>query len=151
LFTDTTAHLSPFKFYTASLQSPPTNMVFIAPTTFTMGSPSTELDRDSNEGPQTIVTLTRGFWIGKYEVTQGEYLSVMNTNPSQFPGAPTRPIPSVSWPDATNYCAKLTERELAAGRIPAGSRYRLPTEAEWECAARSGTTTRFSYGDDLQY
>jgi formylglycine-generating enzyme required for sulfatase activity len=97
------------------------------------------------------VTLTHGFWIGKYEVTQGEYLSVMNTNPSVFPGDLTRPVSDVSWPDATNYCWSLTQRELAAGRIPAGSRYRLPTEAEWECAARAGTTTRFSYGDDPDY
>ncbi len=64
----------------------------------------------------------------------------MNTNPSVFPGDLSRPVTSVSWFDATNYCAKLTQRELAAVRIPAGSRYRLPTEAEWElheCAANS--------------
>ena len=108
-------------------------------------------DRSINEGPQTTVTLTRGFWIGKYEVTQGEYLSVMATNPSVSPGDLSRPVSRVSWPDATNFCARLTQRELAAGRIPAGSRYRLPTEAEWECAARAGTTTRFSYGDDPGY
>src|SRR5262249_8354469 len=97
------------------------------------------------------VTLTRGFWIGKFEVTQGEYLSVMGTNPSFFPSDLSRPISSVSWPDATNYCWKLTQRELLAGRIPSGSQYRLPTEAEWECAARAGTSTRFSYGDDFAY
>ena len=126
-------------------------MVFIPPNTFTMGSPTNEVDRNANEGPQTTVTLSRGFWIGKYEVTQGEYLDVTGTNPSEFPGDLSRPVSSVSWPDATNYCWKLTQRELAAGRIPAGSQYRLPTEAEWECAARAGTSTRFSYGDDPGY
>jgi formylglycine-generating enzyme required for sulfatase activity len=97
------------------------------------------------------VLLTRGFWIGKYEVTQGEYLDVTGTNPSEFPGDLNRPVSSVSWFDATNYCWLLTQRELAAGRIPAGSHFRLPTEAEWECAARAGTTNRFSYGDDPFY
>jgi formylglycine-generating enzyme required for sulfatase activity len=150
-FTDETAPLSQQKFYRALRFDSPANMVFIAPNTFTMGSPTNEVDRSINEGPQTIVTLSRGFWIGKYEVTQAEYLSVMKTNPSPFPGDPSRPVSSVSWPDATNYCAKLTQRELAAGRIPAGTQYRLPTEAEWECAARAGTSTRFSYGDDPGY
>jgi formylglycine-generating enzyme required for sulfatase activity len=151
IFTDGQANASPQKFYRALRQTPPPNMVFIPPNTFTMGSPTNEPDRNINEGPQTTVTLTHGFRIGKYEVTQAEYLSVMNTNPSPFPGDLSRPVSSVSWPDATNYCAKLTKRELAAGRIPAGAQYRLPTEAEWECAARAGTSTRFSYGDDPGY
>jgi formylglycine-generating enzyme required for sulfatase activity len=150
-FHDVTANASPQKFYRVLRQVPPANMVLISPNTFTMGSPTNELHRDSNEGPQTTVTLSRGFWIGKYEVTQAEYLSVTGTNPSQFPGDLSRPVSSVSWPDATNYCWLLTQRELAAGRIPAGSQYRLPTEAEWECAARAGTSTRFSYGDDPDY
>jgi formylglycine-generating enzyme required for sulfatase activity len=150
-FVDGTAHFSPQKFYRARLQGPPANMVFVPPNTFTMGSPTNDLDSSSNERPQTTVTLTRGFWIGKFEVTQGEYLDVTGTNPSDFPGDLSRPISSVSWIDATNYCWRLTQRELAAGRIPAGSQYRLPTEAEWECAARAGTTTRFSYGDDPTY
>jgi formylglycine-generating enzyme required for sulfatase activity len=150
-FTDVTAQLSSRRFYRALRQVSPQNMVFISPNTFTMGSPTNEVDRAANEGPQTIVILTRGFWLGKYEVTQGEYLSVMNTNPSPFPGDLSRPVTSVSWPDATNYCAKLTQTEVAAGRISAASHYRLPTEAEWECAARAGTSTRFSYGDDPGY
>ncbi len=151
VFTDAQAHLSPRKFYRASLQSPPANMAFIPPNTFLMGSPTNEVDRQTNEGPQTTVILNRAFWIGQFEVTQGEYLSVMNTNPSSFPGDLNRPVSSVSWVDATNYCFKLTQRELAAGRIQSGSEYRLPTEAEWECAARAGTSTRFSYGNDPDY
>jgi formylglycine-generating enzyme required for sulfatase activity len=124
--------------------------VWIPPGTFTMGSPSGEQDRDSGEGPETVVTLTRGFWLGRYEVTQAEYESVMGSNPSYWKEA-TRPVEQMSWYDATNYCGKLTEREWQAGRLPTGYVYRLPTEAEWEYACRAGTTTRFSYGDDLTY
>lgn len=151
LFIDTSGPARGTRFYRALLQSAPTNMVFIPAGTFTMGSPTNEPDRDVNEGPQTRVTLSRGYWIGKYEVTQGEYQDVTGSNPSVFPGDPSRPVSSVSWPEATNYCWLLTQRELAAGRIPAGSQYRLPTEAEWEYAARAGTSTRFSYGEDPGY
>ena len=150
-FTDVTAHLSARKFYRAWLQSPPANMVFIPAGTFTMGTPANEVNRQPDEGPQTTVTVTRGFWMGKYEVTQAEYLAVLDSNPSGFPGDLNRPVESVSWLDATNYCARLTQQELAAGHISPGSHYRLPTEAEWEYAARAGTTTRFSYGDDPNY
>lgn len=147
-FHDVTVDSSPQKFYRALLQSPPTNMAFIAPNTFVMGTPADELNRQADEGPQTTVTISRGFWIGKYEVTQREYLNVTGSNPSQFPGDLDRPVETVSWLDATNYCALLTQQELAAGRIAPGSRFRLPTEAEWECAARAGASTRFSYGND---
>src|SRR5262249_46853293 len=84
-FTDVESHLFPLRFYRARLLTPPTDMVFISPGTFMMGSPTNDLDSNINERPQTQVTLSRGFWIGKYEVTQQEYLSVMNTNPSVFP------------------------------------------------------------------
>lgn len=151
LFVDTSRPAQGNRFYRALPQSPPTNMVFIAPDTFIMGSPTNEVDRNVNEGPQTKVILSRGYWIGKYEVTQGDYLEVTGTNPSVFPGDLNRPVSSVSWPDATNYCWLLTQRELTANRIPAGSQYRLPTEAEWEYAARAGTSTRFGYGDDPDY
>ncbi len=150
-FTDVGALSFPQMFYRATMQGPPPNMVLIQPNTFKMGSPNTEQDRNANEGPLTTVTLTHAFWIGQYEVTQQEYLSVTGTNPSVFPGDLSRPVSSVSWFDATNYCVMRTQQELAAGRIPAGSLYRLPTEAEWECAARAGTSTRFSYGDDPSY
>jgi len=149
LWVDTSAPVGDRRFYRAVLQTSPTNMVFIPPNTFRMGSPTNEFNRSVEDGPLTTVILTRGFWVGKYEVTQREYLAIMNNNPSFFPTNLDAPVSSVSWVDATNYCAKLTQQELAAGRIPAGSAYRLPTEAEWEYAARAGTSTRFSYGDDL--
>jgi formylglycine-generating enzyme required for sulfatase activity len=124
-------------------------MVWIAPGTFTMGSPSNEKDR-SGERPQTKVTISRGFLMSKYEVTQAQYKSVVGTNPSFFKGD-NNPVEWVSWHKAVAYCAKLTESEKATGRLPAGYEYRLPTEAEWEYACRAGTTTRFSYGDDPDY
>ena len=129
----------------------PTNMVFVPPQTFTMGSPTNELGRAVDEGPQTTVTLTRGFFIGMHEVTQGEYASLVLTNPAFFQGDLGRPVERVSWADATNYCHLLTLRERQAGRLGEAWSYRLPTEAEWECACRAGTTTRFSYGDDPTY
>jgi formylglycine-generating enzyme required for sulfatase activity len=150
-FHDVTTNVSPQKFYRVLLQVPPANMVFIPPNTFTMGTPANEVNRQADEGPQTTVTISHGFWMGKYEVTQREYLAVTGSNPSGFPGDLNRPVETVSWLDATNYCALLTQQELAAGRIPPGNHYRLPTEAEWECAARAGTSTRFSYGDDPSF
>jgi len=131
------------------------NMVWIAAGTFTMGSPPTERGRFDNEGPQTRVTLTQGFWLGKHEVTQREYLAVMGGNPSYFkppyyPEDLERPVEMVSWSHAVTYCQKLTAQERAAGVLPAGQAYRLPTEAEWEYACRAGTTTRFSFGDALE-
>ena len=132
------------RFYRAVAMAAPPNMVFIPPGTFRMGSPPDEVDRFSHEGPQTAVMLTKGFWMGKYQVTQGEYLAVMGNIPSGFNGDRTaegaadygteltRPVEYVNWSDATAYCASLTERERLAGQIPANCLYRLPTEAEWE-------------------
>jgi formylglycine-generating enzyme required for sulfatase activity len=144
------------RFYRATAMEAPTNMVFIPPGTFRMGSPTNEVDRAYWEGPLTDVIISQGFWMGKYEVTQGEYLALMGNNPSYFqpPHASAdtnRPVETVSWFDATNYCAKVTERERLAGRIAPNSAYRLPTEAEWEYACRAWTSTRFSYGDDPGY
>jgi formylglycine-generating enzyme required for sulfatase activity len=136
---------------TANLSLGVPGFVWIPPGTFTMGSPASEQDRDGDEGPQTVVTLTHGFFMGQHEVTQGEYQAVMGSNPSYFTGDATRPVDQASWNDATDYCAKLTAAERAAGRLPAGWAYRLPTEGEWEYACRAGTTTRLSYGDDPGY
>ena len=122
-----------------------------------MGSTTNEVDRYDNECPRTAVTISRRFWMGNYQVTQGEYLAVVGDNPSfcstnnGYAEDLSRPVERVSWQDATNYCARLTARERSAGRLPAGVAYRLPTEAEWEYASRAGSTTRFSYGDDPDY
>jgi formylglycine-generating enzyme required for sulfatase activity len=141
------------RFYRAVLTSlvAPSNMVLIQPGTFVMGSPITELDRYSDEGPQTTVTFTRPFFMGRHPVTQGEYQSVRGANPSFFTGDANRPVEQVSSTDAGRYCTQLTQRELTAGRIPPGWKFRLPTEPEWEYTCRAGTTNRYYYGDDLAY
>lgn len=132
-------------------------MVAIPAGSFTMGSPSNEVGRYAAEGPQTWVTISYGFSIGKYEVTQAEYQGLMGCNPSIWicdtngVADASRPVEGVTWYDATNYCARLTQRERARGGIGSNWVYRLPTEAEWEYACRAGTTTRFSYGDDPGY
>jgi len=144
------------RFYRAVLVGPGARpnvpgFVWLPPGRFVMGSPDSEQDRYGDEGPQTVVTLTHGFYLCQHEVTQAEYQAVIGSNPSYFTGDPNHPVENVTWYDATNYCAKLTAAERAAGRLPAGYVYRLPTEAEWEYACRAGTTNRFSFGDDPGY
>lgn len=133
------------RFYRAAAESSPSpqpvgpaGFVWIPPGTFVMGSPVTEPRRFPEE-VQHPVTLTEGFWLSDHEVTQGEYEAVMGSNPSNMKGDPNRPVERVIWDEAVLYCQKLTERERGAGRITAQQAYRLPTEAEWEYAARAGT------------
>jgi formylglycine-generating enzyme required for sulfatase activity len=161
-FVDTDAPPAPRRFYRVlalgTNSPPPDGMVWIPPGTFVMGSPTSEALRYSDETQHTV-TLTKGFYMGKYAVTQGEYLALMGSSPSYFttrdyngnPISPdlNRPVEQVSWIDATNYCAHLTQQEQAAGRLPSGWVYRLPTESEWEYACRAGTTTAFHYGNAL--
>ncbi|MBO6004266.1 MAG: SUMF1/EgtB/PvdO family nonheme iron enzyme, partial [Verrucomicrobia bacterium] len=122
-------------------------MIWVEPGTFIMGSPRNEPGRWSTE-VQHEVTLTKGYWMGKYEVTQAQYEAVTGSNPSGLKGADL-PVELVRWYDATNFCAKLTEIEKAAGRLPEGYEFTLPTEAQWEYACRAGTTTAFNNGKDL--
>jgi len=112
-------------------------LVWIPPGEFIMGSPISELERGPDEGPQHHVRITKGFWIGVYEVTQREYLAVTSGNPSIF----DLPVEMVSWDDAQEFCRKLSQKE--------GKTYRLPTEAEWEYACRVGTTTAFAFGETI--
>ena len=142
----------------APIPPPSPGMVWIPAGSFTMGSPTSEAGRWTDEEQHTV-TLTKGFYMGKYPVTQGQYLAVVGSNPSYFQtvdwnGTPispdlNRPVEQVSWDDATNYCALLTQTDRLAGRIPATWTYRLPTEAEREYACRAGTTTAFHFGSAI--
>ncbi|MBL9136273.1 MAG: PQQ-binding-like beta-propeller repeat protein [Verrucomicrobiales bacterium] len=135
-------------------QPNPDRWAWIPAGTFMMGSPPTEPSRSPSEGPMTEVTLSRGFWMGRYEVTKQEYKDVIGSHPSgTIPAYFSRnmelPVAMVSWAEATNYCGALTARERLAGRLPAGLAYRLPSEAQWEYACRAGTTTATAFGDRL--
>jgi formylglycine-generating enzyme required for sulfatase activity len=150
----------------------PANMVRIAGGTFAMGSPSTEAGRWDSE-TQHSVTISKPFYIGKYEVTQKEWIEVMGSNPSGFKGD-NLPVECVSWYDAIEYC---NMRSVKEGLTPAytidktrsdGSNtngsdnvkwvvtwnrnangYRLPTDAEWELACRAGTASPFYTGNNM--
>jgi formylglycine-generating enzyme required for sulfatase activity len=95
------------------------------------------------------VTISHDFWMGKYEVTQAEFIAVMGTNTSHFTGDPNRPVEKVSFLAAVAYCQRLTTQERTRGRLTDSFEYRLPTEAEWEYACRAGSTNRFSFGNDV--
>jgi formylglycine-generating enzyme required for sulfatase activity len=122
-----------------------------------MGSPTNEAERLLDEVEHTV-TISRGFYIGQFEVTQDEYSAVTSNNPSFFNGT-NLPVESVAWGDAANYCRLLTQQQRALGQISTNWTYRLPTEAEWEYACRtnaggpSGTVTTpktaFSFGPSL--
>jgi formylglycine-generating enzyme required for sulfatase activity len=104
------------------------------------------IDRLPSEAPRHRVRLTHAFYLGYCEVTQAQYEQVTGSNPSWFrESGADAPVEQVSWDDAAAYCQRLSAlpAEKGAGRV-----YRLPTEAEWEYAARAGTTTVWSFGDD---
>ena len=123
------------------------------PGQFVMGSPPTETGRNADEA-QVPVTITRGFWMAKFEVTQGHWTRVMGALPKTPPTAEfglgdEYPVYWVSYGDAETFCRTLTEGARRAGALPDGWEFRLPTEAQWEYACRAGTVTATAFGDSL--
>ncbi len=111
--------------------------VLIPAGTFQMGA----ADGEKDERPVRQVTISQPFYLGKYEVTQGQWQAVMGNNPSLFQGDPNLPVEQVWWTDVKEFIRKLNAKE-------GHNKYRLPTEAQWEYAARAGTTTRYSFGNE---
>lgn len=122
------------------------------PGRFEMGSPLSEPERRPFE-TQVSVTITRGFWIAAYETTQADWKRVAGKLPGELtkelPEGDELPLGNVSFAEAENYCAKLTEVAREAGALPSGWEFRLPTEAQWEYACRAGTTTATSFGKSI--
>lgn len=124
-------------------------LVYIPAGSFLMGSPSDEEMR-SEEERQHKVTITEGYWMGKYEVTQAQWTSVMGYNPSSKKGDDF-PVTDVSWYEAMQFCKSLTQREKSKGSLMADYEYLLPTESQWEYACRAGTGTSLNNGYNLTY
>jgi len=123
----------------------PLTMVRIPAGTFQMGSPATERNRNPDETPHSV-TLTKDYFIGRYEVTQAQWQAVMGTNPSYFQDCGgSCPVEQVSWDDIRGPSGFVEKLNSLLG----STKFRLPTEAEWERAARGGSQARFSFGDSL--
>jgi formylglycine-generating enzyme required for sulfatase activity len=110
------------------------DLVLVPAGSFTMG--------DAIDKPAHKVTITKPFYLGKYEVTQEQWEAVMGSNPSHFKG-PKNPVEQVSWDDCQQFLVKLNAK--SGGQ---GSKFVLPTEAQWEYACRAGSTGKFCFGDD---
>lgn len=106
---------------------------------FEMGSLSHENNWYNNEQPVHTVKIKKSFYLGKYLVTQKQWVEIMDSNPSKFRGD-DRPVDRVSWNNAQEFVKKINEKEGT-------DKYRLPSEAEWEYACRAGTSTRYAFGD----
>ncbi len=157
--------LGQFSHRVAQINSDGIEFCLLEPGTFQMGTKNIRRlgHREfADELPLHPVTLCQPFWIGRYTVTQEQYRAITGKNPSKFKGLwprkwKRRPVETVSWIEALRFCNALSERE---GRVPAyefrgdsvnwvgGTGYRLPTEAEWEYACRSGSQSDWSWGDD---
>lgn len=128
-------------------------MCWCPPGEFVMGSPITEADRRSDEGP-VAVRLARGFWMARYEVTQAEWQRVVGAFPDRPPTAQfgigdNVPMYWVNYHEAEDFCARLTRRARSSGAIQQSETFRIPTEAQWEYACRAGTTTATAFGNTL--
>ena len=129
----------------------PLEMALIPKGKFTIGSPNSEKNRGSNESPQHEVNFPQDFYMGRYAVTQAQWLAVMGKFTDEFNKSAdgklkgdNRPMIYVSWHEVREFCKRLTAT-LPANR----GTYRLPTEAEWEYACRAGTTTPFHFGETI--
>lgn len=153
-------------------------LAWIEEGSFMMGSPREEPGRQSDESPQTWVRISEGYWMGVTEVTieqfraftqasgyrteaeQNSWNGMMIFTGNTWEEAPRRswkdrfadnsqnPVIGISWNDAVAFCEWLTNRKRREGKLPPGYAYQLPTEAQWEFAARAGTTTRWFFGND---
>ncbi len=116
-------------------------LVRIEPGEYEMGSDESEVGHDPSESPRHTVKIAKAFYLGRYEVNQGQWEAVMNFNQAQKKGDAKQAVDSISWTDARKFCAY--------GGQKAGRTLRLPTEAEWEYACRAGTKTPWSSGQKL--
>jgi len=112
---------------------------------FLMGCVKSDTECYDEEKPQHKVKISKSFYIGKFEVTQGQWKKVMGNNPSHFANCGEEcPVENVSWNDVQEYIGKLCKREKQSP-----CKYRLPTEAEWEYSARAGSKTKYYWGDTI--
>ncbi len=124
-------------------------LVWIPPGDFTLGTMADDPNHRIDEGPSTRVRLRNGYWLGATPVTQRQWIAVMGVNPSIHKAAGLdAPLENVTWFEAREFCQKLTELKQASGLLPPGYTYALPTEAQWEYAARAGTRSDWSFGSD---
>jgi formylglycine-generating enzyme required for sulfatase activity len=137
LFSDTALAQQPGQIFRDCSDCP--EMVVVPAGGFMMGADKNFENASDDETPLHRVNIERPFALGKYEVTQGEWVAVMGDNPSNFKGR-SRPVEQVSWNDAQDFIRRLNAKT--------GKQYRLPSEAEWEYAARAGSQSTYSFGDE---